>query len=704
MAWEVAHAETFPLDLGRSPKKIRNAWTKTVLPILRDKPDVSAPPKVKKLQGYRELWRLRVSDEYRLVYRVELDSKLVTVLMLDHRSKVYERLGMDENGTPGSRIVADAQHLLEKEPTAAEVGLAEMQKGSRDDDQSPEPDKPLEKPLDRATLTEWGVPEKYHPRLLAVRSEGQLLSLCSEIPESVLETVLNGLWPATIEDTFQQPTRVASDPAELLEVAEKGRDLESFLLRLDPEQKAFLGRFEEPTPVGPWLLKGGPGSGKSTVALYCMVALAARAQSQLPLGQRPTKILFTTFTHSLVNAAAHLTRSLGIEPGRIVEVSNVDKLAYTDLPSEWKRRTVLNERESRARATEALAACLLDTRGFSFTRSDIEFLMDEIDWVLVGQDLDNVDQYVAAERSGRGRAMNESQRRSIWLFWTELKRILGKENECLFSQRLQAAAHHTKARYDFVFIDEAQDLKPVAIRYLARLCTNGKNVFLTADSNQSIYGSGMSWSSVAKDLNFQGRARILKRNYRTTHEIWRALSQLAPVEGNADKETLDVETVYSGPYPSLVLHSDGADRTRRLNEYLHQSLREERLPVSCAAVLCATNKEAEEVARALDPMFNALAMSSRKADLSHPGVKVLTMHTAKGLQFPVVAVVGVEAGRLPSRVPEGMDEAEHLMRQRRLLFVACSRAMRRLAVFAARNRPSPFLDEADDEFWEVEPA
>ena len=42
--------------------------------------------------------------------------------------------------------------------------------------------------------------------------------------------------------------------------------LESLLLKLDDEQKTFVAQFEDKLPTGPWILKGGPGSGKSTAA------------------------------------------------------------------------------------------------------------------------------------------------------------------------------------------------------------------------------------------------------------------------------------------------------------------------------------------------------------------------------------------------------------------------------------------------------
>ena len=73
------------------------------------------------------------------------------------------------------------------------------------------------------------------------------------------------------------------------------------------------------------------------------------------------------------------------------------------------------------------------------------------------------------------------------------------------------------------------------------------------------------------------------------------------------------------------------------------------------------------------------------------------MHAAKGLEFPVGGgcLQGLEAGRLPMPAKDGVDEEEHLARQRRLLFVACSRAMRRLMVFAHRERPLTVCGGAD---------
>jgi superfamily I DNA/RNA helicase len=119
-------------------------------------------------------------------------------------------------------------------------------------------------------------------------------------------------------------------------------------------------------------------------------------------------------------------------------------------------------------------------------------------------------------------------------------------------------------------------------------------------------------------------------------------------------------------------------------------------------VLCRSAYTQERVVKLLKPYLNAKSMRSSNLDLTHPGVKVLTIHAAKGLQFPRVAVVGVDEGVLPTRPAPGDDRTEHEAQERRLLFVACSRAMRRLLVAGDKRLPSPFLSGATSDCWETE--
>ena len=89
-------------------------------------------------------------------------------------------------------------------------------------------------------------------------------------------------------------------------------------------------------------------------------------------------------------------------------------------------------------------------------------------------------------------------------------------------------------------------------------------------------------------------------------------------------------------------------------------------------------------------------------------VVMMTMHSAKGLEFPVVFVVGLEEGIFPGM--RAIGESEELEEERRLCYVAMTRARERLYLTCASqrmlfgrtsaNRPSRFVGEIPEELME----
>ncbi|MEW5991225.1 MAG: ATP-dependent helicase [Chloroflexota bacterium] len=82
-----------------------------------------------------------------------------------------------------------------------------------------------------------------------------------------------------------------------------------------------------------------------------------------------------------------------------------------------------------------------------------------------------------------------------------------------------------------------------------------------------------------------------------------------------------------------------------------------------------------------------------------------TAHATKGLEFDHVAVIGMDEGRFPSArsVAEAEDPPRALEEERRLAYVAWTRARRSLILVYDPGAPSPFLREAFEP-WELEPA
>lgn len=91
-------------------------------------------------------------------------------------------------------------------------------------------------------------------------------------------------------------------------------------------------------------------------------------------------------------------------------------------------------------------------------------------------------------------------------------------------------------------------------------------------------------------------------------------------------------------------------------------------------------------------------------------VTLMTMHNAKGLEFPAVFIVGAEEGLLPSK--NSLVEAGGIEEERRLFYVGITRAMDRLYLTAAQNRmmygktatteDSRFLEELEGGFVPVD--
>jgi superfamily I DNA/RNA helicase len=144
------------------------------------------------------------------------------------------------------------------------------------------------------------------------------------------------------------------------------------------------------------------------------------------------------------------------------------------------------------------------------------------------------------------------------------------------------------------------------------------------------------------------------------------------------------------------------DQARWIAREVYGAAREMRLPVNAAAVLVRSSSVGQPLAQALVAEgLSARYMTSSQFDLADPAVKVTTLHAAKGLEFPIVVVAHVEAGRLPQEGPpaDPDEEAAHLAEERRLFYVGCTRAMRHLFITYDRHLPSPFLADLTEDLW-----
>jgi hypothetical protein len=258
-----------------------------------------------------------------------------------------------------------------------------------------------------------------------------------------------------------------------------------------------------------------------------------------------------------------------------------------------------------------------------------------------------------------------------------------------------------RAQYGAVLVDEGHDFEPDWYKLIVQMIDPDTNSLLVLyDDAQNIYGHAdrrkISWKSLG--VQAQGRTTILKLNYRNTLEILsvaRAFAQdlLASRSDDADGDGVPLVAPESagrrGAVPELVR----TETARAQMDVLIARLRDEHAhgrPYSDMAVIYRNQWEGEK----LHETLRQLGIPSRLADnagkqtlfVVEDSVKLVTMHSSKGLEFPFVIIPGI--GGLPK---EGQSEAD----EARLLYVAMTRATEHLllihhddSVFSKRIRDS----------------
>lgn len=277
--------------------------------------------------------------------------------------------------------------------------------------------------------------------------------------------------------------------------------------------------------------------------------------------------------------------------------------------------------------------------------------------------------------------------------------------EQLRLQALKLALENTSKPYQAVIIDEAQDLSPVALRFLLTLVSDLKGVYFTADACQSLYQRGFSWKQIHSELKFTGRTLVLKRNYRNTPQIINACTNILADTQAGDNESLYQEpSPHQGDIPSLLLIDNNDKEIQAIKEFFIASAQKFRLSLHGGAVLCTTSYAGKSYAERLTKLgLKAEFVSGKEIDLKANHIKVLTLHSAKGLEFPFVVIVGLEKENIPS-INKNLPSEEitaTIDEQRRLFYVGCSRAMRALMVCGSKSNPSEFINSLSKDYWTI---
>jgi superfamily I DNA/RNA helicase/mRNA-degrading endonuclease RelE of RelBE toxin-antitoxin system len=640
----------------------------------------------KKLQKYPDVYRLRIGD-FRLFYT--FGSNWIRLLSIRARKEAYRKdVGYEE---PLAKFNVDDQEIHDDEEIA--MGAPRHYNGWSYESHDHSPRLPVE--ITPEWLNQLRIPEELHPALVACQTEDDLLS--ANVPNEYIERVVDNIYPRPVTEILDQPDFVLFDTDDLIRYKEG--DLKSFLLRLDSEQE----RLVDWALHGPAMIKGGPGTGKSTIALYRVRSLLDHADQT---GNSGLKVLFTTYTETLTRFSRQLLEQLLGERMERVVVETADNLAISIASLQQEIGPIAGRDVLRSILLEAMES-ISDEHRTLLSKFRPDYLLDEIEWVIDGRDITSFEEYQNTDRSGRGIAFNNQTRTAMWCLYVEFDNALKRKNVWSISGIRRLALNLVRSgvyreKYGSVIIDEAQDLTPASLSLLVELAREQGGLYLTADASQSIYFRGFSWKDVHDRLRFRGRTVNLRRNYRTTREIATAASDFLRRSDCGDPDSLLPVSSQSGPQPILKGFDTKEEQWKYLASYVKQMSRHLRLKPSAAAVLVPDQKSGEEAASALTILgLPSIFTSGTELDLDSDEVKVLTIKAAKGLEFPIVAITDLADNLLPGLAEETDEDEIHeeLKAARRTLYVGMTRAMRGLMLLYPNKNASRFIKELGEDNW-----
>jgi len=250
-----------------------------------------------------------------------------------------------------------------------------------------------------------------------------------------------------------------------------------------------------------------------------------------------------------------------------------------------------------------------------------------------------------------------------------------------------------RGQYGAILIDEGHDFKQEWLRLVVDMVDPGTNsLLLLYDSTQSIYKRSAGLAFKLKDVGIeaQGRSTILKLNYRNTEEILRFAydfvdDYIKPTTGSdGDVPIIEPDTAgRAGSLPAVKSFDSFGEEAKYIASIFNKLHGERELAWSDMCVLYCHNWMGKAVSAAMTEAgipFTWLrdTVSKQNFNATEDSVKLITIHSSKGLEFSTVATCGV--GSL------GMDE-DRAEEDAKLLYVAMTRATENLLLTSSEDSP-----------------
>ncbi len=252
-------------------------------------------------------------------------------------------------------------------------------------------------------------------------------------------------------------------------------------------------------------------------------------------------------------------------------------------------------------------------------------------------------------------------------------------------------------KFQHILVDEYQDVNPIQVELLELLASD--NLFAVGDPRQAIFG----WrgADIRFILDFKKKhesAKIihLTKNYRSNEHIVAFMNKVI-----SNMKMPDLESNFSG---EKYLELKRFDSEEEELTFISEHIKNLAIPLREIFVLARTNRQLEELAKIFKKNNIPYILKTEDSpDIESKGeITLATIHSIKGLEADMVFIMGVNALNFPCKASEHpvieeikMYDYDREEEERRLFYVAISRAKNKLILTYSGKKPTYFINEKD---------
>jgi len=485
--------------------------------------------------------------------------------------------------------------------------------------------------------------------------------------------------PKNLTTRAPQPERIEAGLTGFLLDYDQEKALKTDL-ELDPEATQLKGDFRLN------IINGVAGSGKTLILLYRLRLLYHLYPNK--------KFLVLTHNKPLRNdLESRFYRLEGNLPENIIW-HTFFSWCYEMWPPGEPRVQTVSMKQRAAYIQKVWLSHLQDT---AISENMLE---SEIDWIKDQRPLDE-EQYLDADRRGRGFGLTIDQRQRMWKAFTNYQKRLENDGVCDWGDIPQSLWRWINQgglvlpQYDAILIDETQFFAPLWMDLVKQaLKSTSAHLFLVADPTQGFLGRKTTWKSMGVEA--RGRTYQLQKSYRTTQEIMQFATlfyrQRLPDEKDEDILVPNLLDMPTGAFPQIIPLSSAQDEITRVANEVADFLGKG-FPRNDIYVLHANYTGVEALIKAINRRVgNNAAMEPKD---TYPGnyVRVTTINAGPGLESPIVFLVGLRTlfeEEQSLRLSD--DERAALIEENtRKIFSAATRAGQRLVFTYVGELPKELM-------------